>query len=70
MQNTFRVPFEKCKIIFFASSITKNIVVFAIEFQVRFPVKLIYCIAFEAVSSACSFLKSVSIKLSFSLTWE
>ena len=63
MQNTFKVSFEKCKIIYFSSSITKSIVAFSIEFQARYPVELICCIASEAVSSACCFLKSLSIKL-------
>ena len=58
---TFTIPCEKSKMFSIASSIIKNIVVpFALS---RFPVKLIYYIAFGSVSSACCLLKSIAISL-------
>ena len=36
--NTFTVPFEKSKMVSFASSIIKNIVVSSVPSQARFPV--------------------------------
>ena len=50
MHNTFTVPCEKSKIV-------KNI----LAFFSRFLVKLICCIVFGSVSSACCLLKSISI---------
>ena len=44
--NTFTVSCEKSKMVSAGSSIIKNIVLFAIGFRARFPVKLICCIAF------------------------
>ena len=63
VHNTSTVPSEKYKTVFFASSIIKNIAVFAIGFQARFPVKLICYIAFGSTSSVCCFLKSIAINL-------
>ena len=51
------------KMVFFASSVMKNIVVFAIGYRARFPIKLICCIAFGSASSACCLLKSIAIIL-------
>ena len=59
--NTLRVPCEKSKMLFFASSIMRNIVVS--PSQSRVAVKLICCIAFESASSACCLLKSIAIIL-------
>ena len=52
--NTLTAPCEKSKIISFAFSILKNIV--APSSQSRFPVKLIFCIAFVLPSSAFGWL--------------
>ena len=52
---------EKSKIVFFASSIMKNIVAFSS--RSRFPVKLNCCIAFGSTSSAYYLLKSIAIIL-------
>lgn len=46
MHNTFTVPSEKFYSVSFTSAIMKNIVLFAFGSRVRFPVRLIYCIAF------------------------
>ena len=51
--NTLTVPCERFKTFSFTSSMIVNIVVF--PSWSRFPVKLICCIAFESVSSACFF---------------
>ena len=51
---TLTIPCEKSKIVSFASSEMKNIVVFSS--QSRFPGKIVYCIAFELASSACCYL--------------
>ena len=53
------VPCEKSKMVSFVFSMIKNIV--APSSRIRFPVKLIYCIAFGSVSSACRLLKSTAI---------
>ena len=63
VHNTSTVPSEKSKLVSFASSILKNIVVFAFPSQARFPVKLIYWTAFGSTSSACCLLKSIAIIL-------
>lgn len=52
---------RKYEIMSFTSSITKNITVFSV--WSRFPVELIYCIAFGSASSACYLLKSIAITL-------
>ena len=49
-QNTLTVSGDKFKIVSVAASIANNIVLFLSSS--RFPVKLIYCIAFGSVSSA------------------
>ena len=59
--NTCTVSYEKSKMVSFASSIIKDIVVFPA--QSRFPVKLICCIAFGSASSAYCLLKSIAIIL-------
>ena len=61
IQNSLTVPCEKSKTVSFASSIMKNII--APLSRSRFPVKLIYCIAFGLGSSACCVLKSIAIIL-------
>ena len=61
MNNTFTVPCKKSKIICFAPSIMKSIVVF-VSYP-RFPVKLVYCIAFGSASSAHYLLKPTSVSL-------
>ena len=61
IHNTFTVPCEKSKILFFFSSIMKNTV--APAAQSKFPVKLICCIAFESASSASCLVKSIAIIL-------
>ena len=62
IHNTLTDPFEKSKtfFFFFASSIMKNILLFA---PPRFPVNLICFIDFGSVSSACYLLKSITIIL-------
>ena len=55
MYNTLSIRYEKFKIVFFASWIMKNIVVFSA--LNRFAIKLICCIAFRSASSACCLLK-------------
>ena len=62
IHNTLRVPCEKSKIVPFASSIMKNINLLLLT--LRFPVKLISCIAFGSASSACLY-KSIAIILCF-----
>ena len=59
--NTLTVPFKKFKTVSFASSIMKNIV--APSALVRFPVKLICCIALGSAFSSCCLLKSIAINL-------
>ena len=61
ISNTFIVPCEKPKIIYFASSVMKNNI--APSSQSRFPVELICCIAFGSGSSACCLFKSIAIIL-------
>ena len=58
---SFIVPNEKSKMVSFASSIVKNIVV--VPSRSRFAVKLIRCIAFGSASRACCLLKSIVIIL-------
>ena len=58
--NIITVPCEKSKMVSITSSIMKNIVLPA---QSKFPVKLICCIAFGSISSACCLLKSITIIL-------
>ena len=55
------VPCEKSKIVSFGSSVMKNIVLF--PSRSKFPVKIICCIAFESVSSACCLIQSIAINL-------
>ena len=63
IHNTLTVPNQKSKIASFNSSVMKNIdLLFSLS---RFPIKLICCIAFGSVSSACCFLKSIAIILCF-----
>ena len=59
--NTFTVPCERSKVISFAFSIIKNIIVFPA--QSRPPIKLIYCTAFLSASSALGLLKSFASNL-------
>ena len=59
--NTVTIPCEKFKIVWFASSITKIIVV--LFGWSRFLVILIYCIAFGSASSFICLLKSTAIKV-------
>ena len=59
--NTLTVPFEKSKTVSFASSTMKYIL--AHSPLVRFPVKLICCIAFGSASNFCCLLKSIAISL-------
>ena len=49
LYNTLAVPCEKSRIVSFASSIIKNIVVVS-PFQSNFPLKLICCITLEPAS--------------------
>ena len=58
MYDTFTASCEKSKMLYFGSSIRKDIAVFASPFRSRFPVKLICCIVFGSASSACCFFKS------------
>ena len=60
IHNTFRVPYEKSEMVYFTSSVNKNIAIFAYPW---FPVKLISCITFGSASSACCLLKSIDIML-------
>ena len=55
------VSFEKSHLVSFASLMMKNIV--APSARSRFPVKLIYCIAFVSASSLCCLIKSIAINL-------
>ena len=64
---TLTVPREESKMVSFASSIMKNIVVFAFGFRARFLAKLIYCTVFGSASSACCLLKSIAIILKYLL---
>ena len=64
--NTFSVPCEKSKIISFASSVLKNIVVFS--FWSKFSVKLISWTAFWSVSSALCLL--ISIAITYIIFWN
>ena len=61
INNPLAVACEKSKMVSFASSIMKNIIVF--PSQSRFAVKLIYCIGFGSATSACCLLKSIAITL-------
>ena len=62
IHNTFTVPCEKFKIVYFTSLIMENINLSAPS---RFPVKLICCIVFGSASSACYLLKFIAIILCF-----
>ena len=53
IHNTFTVSWEKPKIVSFTSSIMKNVNLLLLP--LRFPVKLISCIAFGSASSALLF---------------
>ena len=57
--NTLTVLYEKFKMVWFAFLMMKNFAVPAA--WSRFPVKLIYCIAFRSASSVCCLLKSIAI---------
>ena len=61
IHNTLTDPYQKSKIASSTSSVMKNLL-FSLS---RFPIKLICCIAFGSVSSACCFLKSIAICLCF-----
>ena len=61
MYNTLTVPCEKSKIVPFASSIMKNIVVFPT--RSKFSEKLSCCIAFGSASRAGCLLKSIVINV-------
>ena len=61
--NTCTVSYEKSKMVSFASSIMKDIVVFPAQSRFVNPVKLICCIAFGSASSAYYLLKSIAIIL-------
>ena len=52
---------EKCKMVFYASSRMKNIVIF--RAWSRFPVKLTCYVTFGSVSSSCCIPKSIDIVL-------
>ena len=52
---------EKSKMASFASSVTKNIVMFPCSS--KFPANLIYCIAFLSTSGAYCLLKPIAISL-------
>ena len=56
--NTLAVPFEKPKIVYFVSSMMKNIVFFPAHS--RFPAHLICCIGFGSASSVCCLLRSIA----------
>ena len=57
IHNTFTVVCGKSKTVSIASSIMKNN--FGPSGRAKFPVKLIYCVAFRSASSACCLLKSL-----------
>ena len=57
--NTHTVPCEKSIIVFFVSSLMKNIT----DFFSKLSIKFICFIAFGSASSACCLLKSVAIGL-------
>ena len=61
IHSTFTVPFEKPKMVSFASSIMNNII--APSTRSRFPVKLICCMAVGTASGARYLLKSITIIL-------
>ena len=58
----FPVKLQNQKMVSFATSVMKNIFVLSFTFwlRLRFPVKLIYCIAFGSESSACCSRKSIA----------
>ena len=67
IHNNFTVPCEKSKIVSFASSIMKNIVVFAFPSWTRFLVKLnccICCIAFNLLDQHQVFAVYLNLFLS------
>ena len=47
MHSTFTVPCKEFNLVSFASSIMRNILVFAFSCRAKFPVKLISCIALD-----------------------
>ena len=55
--NAPTAPCEKSKMVSFASSIMKIIVVFASPTWARYPVRLTCCVAFGSASSVCCLLK-------------
>ena len=59
IHNDLTITCEKSKMVSFTFSIVKNIILSFLP--LRFPVKLIYCIAFGSTSSACCLLKSTVI---------
>ena len=61
IQTTLTVPCEKSKTVSFASSIMKNVNLLLL--RLRFPGKLICCIAFQSASSTCCLCKSIAIIL-------
>ena len=65
IHNILTVPCEKSKMVSFSSSKMKTIIVLSFTFspQFRFPVKLIYCIAFGSASISCCVLKSIASNL-------
>ena len=65
IHNTFTIPFERSRMVYFASSVMKNIVISPA--RSRFPVKLIGSIAFRSASSACCLLKPVAVIIKYFL---
>ena len=61
--NTITIPCEKSKIVSIAFLVMKSIV----ATWSRFPVKLIYCIAFGSVLSGSCLVNSIAILLYYSL---
>ena len=59
------VPYERSKMVSFASSVMKNIIVFPP--RPKFVVKLICCVAFGSASSTYCLLKSISIVMYYFL---
>ena len=59
INNTYTVPDEKSRIVSLTSLIMKNILLFPAHS--RFPVKLIFSIAFGSASSSCYLLRSIAI---------
>ena len=59
--STFAVPCEKSKIVSLTSSIMKSTVVFPAHS--RFPMELIFGIAFLSVTGTCCLLRSIAVSL-------